>query len=45
MDSLAAFDAHVAEGGELEELMSQVNHPSRLGHELVARALLDWFPR
>lgn len=45
VDSLAAFDAHVAEGGELDELMSQVNHPSRLGHELVARALLDWFPR
>ncbi|MEE2940130.1 MAG: alpha/beta hydrolase fold domain-containing protein [Planctomycetota bacterium] len=45
VDSLAAFDAHVAEGGELSELMSQVNHPSRRGHELVARALLEWFPR
>lgn len=44
-DSLAAFEVHLAAGGALEDLMSQVNHPNRRGHDLVADALLQWFPR
>jgi acyl-CoA thioesterase-1 len=44
VDSLAAFQAHVAAGGSLEELLSQSNHPNRRGHELVAAGLLAWFP-
>jgi len=42
-DSYAAFDAHVAAGGEVTDLLSWSNHPNRRGHELVARELLRWF--
>jgi hypothetical protein len=44
-DSLAAFQAHIASGGKLEDLLSQSNHPNRCGHELVAEAVLEWFPQ
>lgn len=44
VDSLAAFDRYLRESGELYELLSQINHPNRRGHELVARELLRWFP-
>lgn len=44
VDSLAAFQRHVATGGRLADLMSQVNHPNRRGHELVTAELLKWFP-
>jgi acyl-CoA thioesterase I len=43
-DSDAAFNRYVAGGGELVDLLSHINHPNRLGHELVARELLRWFP-
>ncbi len=41
VDSFAAF---VKAGAPLQSLMSQVNHPNRAGHELVAAGLLEWFP-
>jgi acyl-CoA thioesterase-1 len=44
VDSLAAFKAAIAKGAPLPSLMSQVNHPNRQGHELVAAGLLEWFP-
>ena len=44
VDSLEAFKSHVDEGGNLTDLLSQSNHPNRKGHELVAEAVLDWFP-
>jgi acyl-CoA thioesterase I len=44
-DSLAAFQRYVKSGGQLTDLMSQVNHPNRRGHELVAGQLLTWFPK
>ncbi len=44
VDSDAEFRRYVRDGGALADLMSQVNHPNRKGHELVARALLNWFP-
>jgi len=44
IDSLAAFDRYCADGGDLSDLLSWSNHPSRTGHELVARELLRWFP-
>jgi acyl-CoA thioesterase I len=44
VDSLAAFQRHTEQGGDLADLMAQVNHPNRQGHELVAQALLAWFP-
>jgi acyl-CoA thioesterase I len=43
-DSLAAFERYVLGGGKLTDLLSQVNHPSRLGHDLVVGELLRWFP-
>lgn len=43
-DSFARFRAHVAGSGKLDDLMSQVNHPNRAGHELVVAELLRWFP-
>jgi lysophospholipase L1-like esterase len=43
-DSLAQFENYVRNGGQLSDLMAQVNHPNRKGHELVAAQLLNWFP-
>jgi lysophospholipase L1-like esterase len=43
-DSLQQFKDYVHGGGKLTDLMSQVNHPNRKGHELVAAELLKWFP-
>jgi len=45
VDSLEVFKQYVKDGGKLEDLMSQVNHPNRKGHDLVAAGLLRWFPR
>ena len=44
VDSLARFEKRIRDGEPLESLMSQVNHPNRKGHELVAAELLQWFP-
>ncbi|MCX7048944.1 MAG: SGNH/GDSL hydrolase family protein [Candidatus Sumerlaeota bacterium] len=44
VDSLAAFKKAIKDGAQLSDLMSQVNHPNRAGHELVAQELLRWFP-
>lgn len=44
VDSLAAFQARVAAGTPVAELMAQVNHPNRAGHELVLAELIKWFP-
>jgi acyl-CoA thioesterase I len=43
VDSYAIFKAYVNNGGQLEKLMSQINHPSRRGHELVVNDLFKWF--
>ena len=45
VDSTTAFQSYVAEGGALEDLMSQVNHPNRKGHDLVVRELMRWIPQ
>ncbi|XAL98304.1 sulfatase-like hydrolase/transferase [Phycisphaeraceae bacterium D3-23] len=44
VDSYAGFKQHVADGGDLLELMSHGVHPNRAGHDLVAQRLLCWFP-
>ncbi|MFZ6029265.1 MAG: SGNH/GDSL hydrolase family protein [Chloroflexota bacterium] len=44
VDSYQAFTRHVENGGYIGELMSVAHHPSDLGHELVARELMRWFP-
>lgn len=43
-DSLAAFQGYVRNGGKLQDLMSQCNHPNRKGHDLVVAELLKCFP-
>ena len=42
-DSFDAFERY-SQAGDLSDLLSWSNHPSRTGHELVARELLRWFP-
>lgn len=42
-DSLSSFKQYIEAGGSLENLMSQVNHPNRQGHELVTEEILEWF--
>ena len=44
VDSYSLFLQSLATGVKLDDLMSQVNHPNRAGHELVAHELLKWFP-
>ena len=44
VDNLAAFDRYQREAGHLSDLLSVGNHPNRVGHDLVARELLLWFP-
>jgi len=44
VDSYAGFKQHVAEGGELRDIMSTGNHPNRRGHDIVAERLMRWFP-
>jgi lysophospholipase L1-like esterase len=42
-DSHASWKRYLAEGGDLCNLLSHVNHPSALGHELVAAELAAYF--
>lgn len=44
VDSFRIFEQYIEQGGNLEDLLSQINHPSKLGHTLVAEALAAWFP-
>jgi acyl-CoA thioesterase I len=44
VDSLNLFETKIKSGVPLRDLMAQSNHPNRAGHELVAAALLKWFP-
>lgn len=43
VDSYEAFRQRVISGTPLPELMSQVNHPNRPGHEIVAELLYSLF--
>jgi len=42
-DADAAFRSYRSQGGDLLDLLSQTNHPNRLGHGLIAREILRWF--
>jgi lysophospholipase L1-like esterase len=44
VDSLAEFRKATSDWRDLPGLMSQINHPNRRGHELIAAGLLRWFP-
>lgn len=43
VDSLALFMEY-AKQADLTDLLSWVNHPNRAGHEIVARAIVRYFP-
>jgi acyl-CoA thioesterase-1 len=43
-DSYGAFERYIQSGGHVLDLLAHINHPNRLGHQLVARELLRWFP-
>jgi len=43
-DSYAAFQKYIDNGGEVTDLLSHINHPNKLGHQLVTRELLRWLP-
>lgn len=43
IDSYAIFKKEVQMGVKLDDLMSQVNHPNKTGHMLVAHEILTWF--
>jgi len=46
VDSTQAFQRYVrTEGNELPDVMAQVNHPNRAGHDLVLAELVRWFPQ
>ena len=42
-DSFAVMLAFLANGGELAQILSHVNHPNALGHRLIAAELGKWF--
>ncbi len=43
VDSLAGFDRVQKETGNVSDLLSQINHPNRQGHDIVAKELFSWF--
>ncbi len=43
-DPHKAFLLYLQNGGDINELLSWINHPNRLGHEMIARELSGWFP-
>lgn len=42
-DSFAAFAEYEGQGGNLTDVLSWQNHPSQLGHELIAKKIFSWF--
>jgi len=44
VDSYRQFTNHAEQHGTVEDLMAQINHPNRKGHELIAAELVRWFP-
>jgi lysophospholipase L1-like esterase len=43
VDSHRIYQDHVRNGGAIGDLLSQVNHPNRAGHERIASAMLQQF--
>ncbi|HRN57022.1 MAG TPA: hypothetical protein PLL71_11250 [Agriterribacter sp.] len=42
-NSYAAFKQVVDSGNDLNDYMSQINHPNEKGHTLIAKAILKYF--
>ena len=43
VDSYAAFKSQVEQGADVNEFLSQSNHPNRAGHEVVAKLIFNLF--
>lgn len=43
VDSYKAFEFTYTDKDKLTKYMSQVNHPNKLGHELIANEIINWF--
>ena len=43
VDSYQAFEFLYSDKAQLNQYMSQVNHPNERGHELIANELIKWF--
>jgi acyl-CoA thioesterase-1 len=43
-DSYDAFERAIRSGTDLANLLSWINHPNELGHEVVVGELMRWFP-
>jgi lysophospholipase L1-like esterase len=43
VDSYKAFEFLYSDKGELTKYMSQVNHPNKRGHELIAKEIIEYF--
>lgn len=42
-DTFREFERYVNSGGGIPDLLSHVNHPSNLGHQIIAQNLARWF--
>lgn len=43
VDTYQEFEKYVNGGGTIQDLLSHVNHPSNLGHQIIAQDLARWF--
>ena len=43
VDSYKAFEFLYSNKEQLAKYMSQVNHPNKLGHEIIANEIMEWF--
>lgn len=43
VDSYKAFEFLYSDKEALSKYMSQVNHPNEMGHELIAKEIINWF--
>lgn len=42
-DTFRSYERYIQNGGSPQDLLSHVNHPSNLGHEIIAQDLSRWF--
>jgi lysophospholipase L1-like esterase len=43
VDSYKTFEFLYSDREQLAKYMSQVNHPNEMGHELIAKEIMEWF--
>jgi len=42
-DSYSVFIKFLNDGGNIDDVMSWVNHPNEKGHQMVAKEIIKWF--